>query len=45
MGTMILTERLRSQIEEHMADEQAGFRKYRSTVQQILALRLIAEKA
>ena len=45
MGTMILTERLRSQIEEHMADEQAGFRKDRSTVQQILALRLIAEKA
>jgi len=42
---MILTERLRSQIEEHMADEQAGFRKDRSTVQQILVLRLIAEKA
>jgi len=42
---MILTERLRSHIEEHMADEQAGFRKDRSTVQQILALRLIAEKA
>ena len=42
---MILTERLRSQREEHMADEQAGFRKDRSTVQQILALRLIAEKA
>jgi len=30
---MILTERLRSQIEEHTADEQAGFRKDRSTVQ------------
>ena len=42
---MILTERLKSQIEKHMADEQAGFRKDRSTVQQILALRLIAEKA
>ena len=42
---MILTETLRSQIEEHMTDEQAGFRKDRSTVQQILALRLIAEKA
>jgi len=41
---MILTERLRSQIEEHMADEQAGFRKDRR-VQQILSLRLIAEKA
>jgi len=42
---MILTEKLRSQIEELMADEQAKFRKDRSTVQQILALRLIAEKA
>jgi len=28
-----------------MADEQAEFRKDRSTVQQIIALRLIAEKA
>ena len=28
-----------------MSDEQAGFRKDRSTVQQILMLRLIAEKA
>src|SRR3984885_13144471 len=41
----ILTERLRGATEEHMADEQAGFRKDRSTVQQILALRLIGEKA
>jgi hypothetical protein len=37
---LILTERLRS----HMDDEQAGFRQDRSTVQHILALRLIAEK-
>ena len=28
-----------------MADEQAGFRRDRSTIQQILLLRLIAEKA
>ena len=28
-----------------MSDAQAGFRKDRSTVQQILMLRLIAEKA
>lgn len=42
---MILTERLRAQVDEYMADEQAGFRKDRSTTQQILALRLIAEKA
>jgi len=42
---MILTERLRSQVEEHLADEQAGFQRDRSTAQQILALRLTAEKA
>lgn len=42
---MILAERLTGQTEEYLADEQAGFRKDRSTVQQILALRLIAEKA
>ena len=41
----ILTYRLRDQLEEHMVDEQAGFRRDRSTVQQILMLRLIAEKA
>jgi len=41
----ILTERLRGKTEEYMSDEQAGFRKDRSTVQQILALRLIGEKA
>ena len=41
----ILLERLKSQTEEHLSDEQAGFRRDRSTVQQILALRLIAEKA
>jgi len=29
---------------EHMADKQAGFRKDRSTVQQILILRLLTEK-
>jgi len=37
--------RLKAQTEEYMADEQAGFRKDRSTVQQILMLRLIAENA
>ena len=42
---MILLERLKAQTEEHLADEQAGFRKDRNTVQQILLLRLIAEKA
>jgi hypothetical protein len=42
---MILTERLRRQTEEYLTDGQAGFRRDRSTVQQILALRLIGEKA
>lgn len=42
---MILLERLEQQIENHLAEEQAGFRRDRSTIQQILNLRLIAEKA
>src|SRR6218665_988684 len=41
----VLAERLRAQTEEHLADEQAGFRKNRSTVQQMLTLRLIGGKA
>ena len=41
----ILMNRLRNQLEEYMADEQVGFRKDRSTIQQILMIRLIAEKA
>ena len=41
----VLLKRLKAKTEEHMSDEQAGFRKDRSTVQQILMLRLIAEKA
>jgi len=40
----ILTERLKAQTEQYMSDKQAGFRQDRSTVQQILALRLIGEK-
>jgi len=41
----ILTRRLQGQVEEHLADERAGFWKDGSrTIQQILALRLIAEK-
>ena len=42
---MILQKRLDAQLEAHMADKQAGFRKDRSTTQQILMLRLLAEKA
>ncbi|XP_023212715.1 uncharacterized protein LOC111615539 [Centruroides sculpturatus] len=41
---MILKEGLSSLMEEHLADEQAGFRKDRSTTQQILTLRLLVEK-
>ena len=42
---MILNRRLQTQVEEHLADEQAGFRKDRGTVQHILVLRLLVEKA
>jgi len=40
---MILLEKLKPQLE--LSEEQAGFKKNRSTIQQILTLRLIAEKA
>src|SRR6218665_3948862 len=42
---MVLTERLKGQSEEYMTEEQAGFRRDRSTTQHLLALRLIGEKA
>ena len=42
---MILNRRLQTQVEEHLADEQAWFRKDRGAVQQILALQLLVEKA
>src|SRR6218665_125031 len=42
---IIVLDRLKVKTEEYMSDEQAEFRKDRSTVQQILMLRLIAEKA
>jgi Reverse transcriptase (RNA-dependent DNA polymerase) len=42
---MVLLERLKAQMEIHLSEEQAGFRRDRSTVHQILILRLIAEKA
>ena len=40
----VLLQRLRSKIELHLSEEQAGFRKDCNTIQQILCLRLIAEK-
>ena len=42
---MVLLERLKTAIEPFLLQEQAGFRKDWSTVQQILLLRLVAEKA
>ena len=42
---IILLNRLKHQLEPHLSEEQAGFIKDRSTVHQILTLRLIAEKA
>jgi len=39
---MILLERLKPQLEPYLSEEQAGFREDRSTVQQILTLRLLA---
>ena len=42
---MVLLMRLKAQMEPHLSEEQAGFRKDRSTTHQILILRLIAEKA
>ena len=37
-------ERLKSETEEAISEEQAGFRSGRSTIQQTLSLRLITEK-
>ena len=41
----VLLNRLKSQLDPYLSEEQAGFRKDRSTVHQILTLRLLAEKA
>ena len=45
MLLIVLLNRLKQQLEPHLSEEQARFRKDRSTIHQILALRLIAEKA
>jgi hypothetical protein len=42
---IVLLNRLKQQLDPHLSEEQAGFRKDRSTVHQILILRLFAEKA
>ncbi|CAF1527450.1 unnamed protein product [Adineta ricciae] len=41
----VLLNRLKTQLDPYLSEEQAGFRKDRNTVQQILTLRLLAEKA
>lgn len=41
---MVLLERLKAQMEPHLSEEQAGFRKDRCTTHRILILRLMAEK-
>ena len=41
---LVLLNRLKSQVEEYLSDEQVGYRKNRKTVQKILMLRLIPEK-
>lgn len=42
---IILLNRLKSRLDPYLSEEQAGFRKDRNTVHQILMLRLLAEKA
>ena len=41
---LIILNRLRAQLHCHLSEEQAGFRANRNTIQQILTLRLVAEK-
>jgi hypothetical protein len=41
----IILERLKKRMEEVLAEEQAGFRKGRNTIEQIFVLRLLSEKA
>ena len=41
----VLLNRLKHHMHPYLAEEQAGFRKDRSTIHQILSLRLVAEKA
>ena len=41
----VLLNRVKSHLDPYLSEEQAGFRKDRSTVHQILTLRLLAEKA
>jgi L-rhamnose mutarotase len=42
---IVLLNRLKQQLDPFLSEEQAGFRKDRSTVHQILIIRLLAEKA
>ena len=42
---IVLLKRLKNHLDPYLSEEQAGFRKDRSTIHQILMLRLLAEKA
>ena len=42
---IVLLNRLKTRTEEYLLGEQAGFRKNRKSIRQILVLRLVAEKA
>jgi Reverse transcriptase (RNA-dependent DNA polymerase)/Endonuclease-reverse transcriptase/Domain of unknown function (DUF6451) len=42
---IVLLNRLKNHLDPYLSEEQAGFRKDRSTIHQILMLRLLAEKA
>ncbi|CAM4876466.1 unnamed protein product [Rotaria socialis] len=42
---IVLLNRLKNHLDPYLSEDQAGFRKDRSTVHQILTLRLLAEKA
>jgi hypothetical protein len=42
---IVLLNRLKNQLDPYLSEEQAGFRKDRSTIHQILTLSLLAEKA
>ena len=41
---IVLLNKLTQQLDPYLSEEQAGFRKDRSTIHQILTLRLLAEK-
>lgn len=45
VSLVVLLNRLKSHLDSYLSEEQIGFRKDRSTIHQILMLRILAEKA